>query len=110
MSHVANQRIKKGGKYFAAGDPISLTEEELKDLPEGVVSAQDGDSEVDTAEPVALSEDQQAQLKAAVAKLKPGAFKQDGEIRAGALKHLNQSLGFIVRVSDVAAVKAAGGE
>lgn len=110
MTHVANQRIKKDGKYFAVGDPITLTDEELKDLPEGVVSAQDGDSDAETAERVALSEDQQAQLKAAVAKLKPGAFKQDGEIRAGALKHLNDTLGFAVTAADVTAAQAAGGE
>lgn len=110
MSHVANQRIKKGGKYFAAGDPITLTDEELKDLPEGVVSAQDDDSDAETAEPVALSVDRQAQLKAAVAKLKPGAFKQDGEIRAGALKHLNEKLGFAVSAADVTAAQETGGE
>ena len=110
MSHVANQRIKKGGKYFAAGDPITLTDEELKDLPEGVVSAQDGDSEAETVAPVVLTEDQQAQLQPVVAKLKPGAFKQDGEIRAGALKHLNDTLGFAVTAADVTAAQETGGE
>lgn len=108
MTHVANQRIKKGGEYFAAGEPITLTKEELADLPNGAVTANDGDA--DAPEFVVLDDAQQAQLKDAVEKLKPGAFKQDGEIRAGALKHLNEALGFTVSVENVAAALTAGGE
>ena len=111
MSHVANQRIKKGGEYFAPGDKITLTEDDLKDLPKGAVRADDGSSETsEPAEPVALDEAQQALLKDAVAKLKPTAFKRDGEIRAGALKGLNDQLDFTVSVEAVAAAQAAGEE
>lgn len=105
MTHVANQRIKKGGKLYAPGDPITLSKEDMKDLPEGAVSPA-GDASQDEP-PAPLDDAQIAKLKAAVAKLKPGAFKQDGEIRAGALKHLNESLGFAVTVADVAAAKDA---
>jgi hypothetical protein len=108
MTHIANQRIKMGGKYYMPGDPIAPSEDELADLPTGAVSPADEAETSDTLERAPLSEEQTASLKAAIAKLKPSAFKQDGEIRAGALKGLNQSLGFIVSADDVAAVQGEG--
>ena len=109
MTHIAQQRIKKGGKYFAAGDPIALTEKELAELPNGAVvpgdsTASDDDASQTTS--VELTDEQQTALAKAVAALKPTAFKQDGEIRAGALKGLNDQLDFDVTVEAVAAVKA----
>ena len=105
MTHIANQRIKKGGKHYAPGDPITLSKDDLKDLPEGAASpARDAPQD---EPPAPLDDAQTAKLKAAVARLKPGAFKQDGAIRAGALKHLNESLGFAVSVADVASAKDA---
>jgi hypothetical protein len=41
MTHIANQRIKKGGKHYAPGDPITLSKDDLKDLPEGAASPAD---------------------------------------------------------------------
>ena len=89
----------------APGDPITLSKDDLKDLPDGAASPA-GDTPKDEP-PASLDEAQTTKLKAAVSKLKPGAFKQDGEIRAGALKHLNESLGFAVTVADVTAAKDA---
>lgn len=105
MTHIATQRIKKNGKYYGEGDPITLTKDEVKELPTGAVRSDDGETEADK-EP--MSEEEQATaLKDAVAALKPADFKQDGEIRAGALTQLNKTLGFDVTVEAIAAVQAS---
>ncbi|MGH1577710.1 hypothetical protein [Planktotalea sp.] len=108
MTHIAQQRIKKGGKVYLPNDPIELTEDELAELPEGAVT--EGNVADEPVEPSPLDNAQQAQLKDAVAKLKATAFKQDGEIRAGALKGLNDQLDFAVGVEDVTAAQATGSE
>lgn len=105
MTHLATQRIKKNGQYYGAGDSITLTAEEFAGLPAGAAVPDDGATEP-AKEP--LTEDQQGiALKAAVSLLKPADFKQDGEIRAGALKTLSEGLGFEVTVEAVAAAQAS---
>lgn len=104
MTHIANQRIKKDGKFYAPGEPITLTGADLKGLPVGAVRA--ADPEADDA-PTDLTAEQAAALKAALSSLKAGDFKQDGEIRAGALRELCESLGFAVSVADIAAARAS---
>tara|TARA_R100001369_G_scaffold65866_1_gene93018 strand:+ start:1223 stop:1552 length:330 start_codon:yes stop_codon:yes gene_type:complete len=105
MTHIATQRIKKSGKFYSAGEGIVLTEAELADLPVGAAVPDDGQTELEK-EP--LTEEQQAvALKAAVTLLKDADFKQDGEIRAGALKVLSEGLGFEVSVEAVADAKAS---
>jgi|GEM_PF-2896353 len=39
MSHIANMRIKKDGKIYKAGQPVSLSEEDLAKLPQGAATA-----------------------------------------------------------------------
>jgi hypothetical protein len=108
MTHIAQQRIKRRGKIFAPGDKLTLSAAEFADLPEGAALPDVG-AEVpqDETSLEPLSDAQRADLGTAVAKLKDTAFKQDGDIRAGALKHLNQTLGFAVSVADVAAALKA---
>lgn len=101
MTHVANQRIKKGGKTYLSGDPIPLADDELWDLPDGAVSKVLPDPDAAPA-PETLS--------LAVDALPDGAFKKDGGIRAEALRGLVEHLGFEVTAEDVSAVKAAGKE
>ena len=38
MSYITTQRIKSGGKYYAAGEPIKLTDETLAEMPDGAVN------------------------------------------------------------------------
>lgn len=106
MTHIANQRIKHDGKYYFAGEEITLSDEDVEGLPIGSVRAnhivQSGSEIVKTID---STSDQSAALKAAVLKLKPEAFKLDGEIRSGALKHLNDTLKFDVSAADVAAAR-----
>lgn len=112
MTHIANQRIKMGGTYYTAGDPITLTQDDLKALPHDAVIVNDDFEETtdesNQTQDASLSDNQKVALKAAVAKLKPGAFKQDGEIRSGALKGLNDQMDFVVTVEAVAAIKSEG--
>ncbi|MGR3760894.1 hypothetical protein ACUXV3_12305 [Roseobacteraceae bacterium NS-SX3] len=108
MPHIAKQRIKKGGKHYAAGEPIELTEEELAELPEGAVAeeapkAADGE---ETSSPAA-PEDRAAMIAAAVAELDASAFKKDGGIRADVLRDLIAVLGFDVTAEEVAQARAA---
>lgn len=94
MSHIANQRIKKDGKTILPGQPISLTTDELAELPTGAVSE-------------ALQEDA---LGIAVADLPDDAFRQDGEIRAAALKDLRAHLGYDVTADQVRAAREAAAQ
>lgn len=96
MSHIANQRIKKGGKVILPGQPINLTEEELAELPDGAVSAA----------PVTLTDE----LIDAVSALPAEAFRKDGEIRTDALKELCEHLGYDVTAEQVAEARAASAE
>lgn len=124
MSHIANQRIKKGGKLYRAGEPIELTEDDLAELPEGAASpveddtdnAAEGIAEVasklkDALEAVSTDPEVRAKrLNEAVSTLTEDDFKKDGEIRADALRALNERLGFEVTAEDVsAAVETVNG-
>ena len=106
MKYVANIRIRKGGKLYAAGDPITLSDDDLKGLPEGAVSPVGNPPQDEPPQP--LDGTQIDKLKAEVVKLKPEAFKQDGEIRAGDLRDLIEVLGFAVTVADVTAAQGGG--
>lgn len=108
MTHIANQRIKKGGKYYAPGDPITLSEAEAAALPKGAVSPRPtaGD-EAGTAPPPLSDVARAERLKAAVDALTEADFKKDGGIRADALRELSESLGFEVTADAVAGLKAA---
>jgi len=120
MSHIANHRIKKNGKYYAAGDPIELTEDELAELPEGAVREADpetatgpedlGDTpDVDEAleKAARLAAEQFATVRAAVLELPVEAFKKDGDIRADALRDLNEKLGLELTAHNVAVAKTS---
>lgn len=127
MSHIANQRIKKDGKYYAAGDPIELTEEDLSELPEGAASeAKDDIAEFTetvanaavklndalrdaSTDPKAVKAEAEkfAKVRAAVLELPATAFKNDGNIRADALKALSEKLGMQLTAENVAVAKNA---
>ncbi len=113
MTHIARQRIKVGGLYYAAGDPVELTEADLADLPKGAASPRTGEAaDIAPASDPVMTIDEQAKaalevLTAAVDALTPEDFRQDGEIRAGALRALNETLGFEVTAEDVAAVRVS---
>ena len=104
MRYVANQRIKKGGKFYAPGDPIELREADLERLPVKAVSPIEKLPEQEPS--FALDEAQMSELKNAVAALGAEDFRQDGDIRAGALRTLNAELGTTLTVEDVAAFRA----
>ncbi|WP_420011011.1 hypothetical protein [Tateyamaria sp.] len=107
MTHIANQRIKMGGKYYMPGDPIAPSEDDLADLPTGAVSLV---GEAETSEAPELSdEERDAKLKAAVAELADADFKKDGNIRADSLKLLIEKVGFDVTADQVAEIKTAPG-
>ncbi|WP_171182205.1 hypothetical protein [Ruegeria sp. HKCCD8929] len=107
MSHIANHRIKKDGKYYAAGDPIELTDDDLAELPDGAVRDADPDDEA-ANDNAGLSEEEKFEaLRAAVKELPDTVFKKDGEIRADALKALNEQLGMQLTAENVAVAKAA---
>ncbi len=106
MSHIANQRIKKGSKYYAAGDPIELTKDDLEGMPKGVVRPADSEDDAATTSASLSDEEKLEKLQAAVKELPDSAFKQDGEIRAGTLRELNEKLGFEVTAEVVAAAQA----
>lgn len=90
---MSYQRIKTGGKSYAAGEPIELTKEELAELPDGAVSE---------TEVVELSEAEKTDaLGKAVADLSVDVFKNDGGIRADALRALISTVGFEVTVQEV---------
>lgn len=116
MAHIANERIKKGGKFYAAGSSIELSKEELAELPVGAVR------EDETAQAVSETDDASSQqngnadttdaetfakVRAAVLELTPEDFKQDGDIRSGALKTLNEKLGMQLTAENVAVAKNA---
>lgn len=107
MTHIAHQRIKVGGLHYAAGDPVVLTERDLAELPEGAASPQPAGDPAPIVTPAAKAA--LDALSEAVDALKPSDFRQDGTIRSGALRSLNEQLGFEVTAEDVAAVKATGG-
>lgn len=107
MSHIANHRIKKDGKYYAAGEPIELTDNELAELPDGAVRDADPDDEA-ANDNASLSEEEKFEaLREAVKELPDAAFKKDGEIRADALKALNEQLGMQLTAENVAVAKTA---
>lgn len=116
MSHIANHRIKKDGKYYAAGEPIELTEDELAELPEGAVrearpvgadQANDTDVNKVLEKAAHLAVEQFAKVREAVLELPAEAFKKDGDIRADALRELNEKLGLQLTAKDVIVAKAA---
>ena len=103
MTHIANQRIKMGGKYYMPGDPILLSKDDLADLPTGAVSPA---NEAETPDmPPLTDEERAAKLKAAVAELADDDFKKDGDIRADSLKALIEALDFEVTADQVAEIK-----
>lgn len=95
MTYQANQRFKFRGEWYLAGDPIELTEGELEELGDVLVS------------PVLAPEEEGAleAVTAAVDALLPEAFKKDGTIRADALRDLCKDLGFEVTAEDVASIR-----
>ena len=102
MSHIANHRIKKDGKYYAAGDPIELTDDDLAELPDGAVREADPEDAA-ANENAGLSEEEKLEaLQAAVKELPDSAFKKGGDIRADALRELNEKLGFETTAEAVA--------
>ncbi len=116
MSHIANHRIKKDGKYYAAGDPIELTDDDLADLPDGAVREADpedapadetGDTDKNVADVVKAEAETFAKVRAAVLELPDEAFKKDGDIRADALRELNEKLGMQLTAENVAVAKAS---
>lgn len=125
MSHIANQRIKAGGRHYKAGEPVELTDEQLADLPAGAVREADADEETggggdfastvaDTA--VKLSDaltslqdpDPNAGLKAAVQALGPEAFKKDGNPRAATLRELSEEFGRDFEEADIVILRTGG--
>lgn len=110
MSHIATQRIKKNGTYYAAGDPITLNSDDLAELPEGAVREAEPEEAVADGAADLTDAERQAALKSAVNELPDDAFKQDGEIRAAALRELNETLGFEVTAEGVAEAKTVSGE
>ncbi|KIC38155.1 hypothetical protein RA27_20535 [Ruegeria sp. ANG-R] len=107
MSHIANHRIKKGGKYYAADERIDLTEDELTDLPDGAVREADPEDDADDQDAVPTDDAKVEALKKALSELPESAFKKDGDIRADALKALNDHLGFETTAAAVAIFKPA---
>lgn len=106
MTHIANQRIKQNGKYITAGNPITLTEDELRDLPKGAASIAPEVVNDQLHEFVSdLTEEQVGKLAGAVANLPDEHFKKDGDIRKDSLATLIEALGFDVTAEDVAAAK-----
>lgn len=101
MTHIANQRIKMGGKYYMPGDPIAPSDDDLADLPPDAVSTEKAPEQSD--------EERVAKLQAAVTELADGDFKKDGDIRADSLKLLSERLGFDVTAGQVAEIKVAAG-
>lgn len=110
MTYIARQRLKVGGKHHVAGDRLDLTEEQLAELPAGVVEqVADEDIAQDPADSLELTPEAREALEAmtaAVDALPEDAFKKDGGIRSDALRDLNATLGFEVTAEDVAALKA----
>ncbi len=109
MTHIANQRIKLGGKVYKTGQTIVLTEADLNALPEGAVSLK-SESDPDAPSvfgPPAPSElTEEFRLSVAVSGLEDGDFKKDGNIRADSLKRLIEEVGFDVSAEQVAKIKS----